>query len=1122
MPVIDFPSNPSNNELFIIQGKAMRYNSDKNKWRHVSTMSSSQVSDLENKSVGISSMSVSGNTLVIQKDDSTHANVSLAQFAGNILTNYSSASQLPITGLIAGSQVYVTDTDSLFITDGSGWYKVATVNLSPSLSLGVSSISMGSGGSVDINYTVNEPEDTPYTVTASATANATITVHQANNTITFDNPIAATSETITISATDGINTVADTLTMTISIGPDWPNATTTLFNHPASAAEQRFGNCMDMDETTLVVGSTAEDNYRGAVRVYTRASESDAWSLQQTINGPTINSGFAGRVSLDGDNLAVGMTGFDNGGATNTGGVQIWVRTGTTWSQQGGNIVPSNTQYVQHSVGGVKISGDNLLIATPYDDNHQGSVYYYSRSGTTWTYRQKVKSNVPSNNRRYGDGLDIVGNILIVGDRDNSNSTSGQVHIYTLTGTTWSHNGTITPSDGQPGDDFSSLDSVVINANSDTIAVGARHGHKTPVTSLRSDSYASGVVLALPFDSTHAMDDVSHSITGSSSTQATLTDGPASSNSTEQVKWTTPAYANSYKGTIGIGAANQYVLSTPIPSSATGTFVIEGWFYSLNSTSNSNWAISSADVGGRFLFGINNSSTFDFNGSSNDANDIGIGSGWHHIAIVCDSGAKRFYYDGLYKGQWHSPNTGFSTLHIGQFDASDSNDYRGYIQDFKVTIGTNRGYIGTSQSGTNFVLPGSMVTEFAGADIVKAGAVYVFKGSEAAGTLSNAVWMHKSPLTYQAGMSGDANANRPYALGFKPDGTKAYIADANANLIYQYSLATPYEVTDASMSYDSVSFGLVTSMGSSITPASMKFKPDGTKLFVLNGDNKTVYEYNLSTPYDLSTVSYNNITLSISSVEGFPEGIFFKPDGTKMYVVGTQFDSVRMMDLSTPWDISTATYNNANNFSVTNQDSEPMEVVFDSNGTKMYMLGGATKAIYSYTLSSAWDVTTAVYDNEYYSVASGTQAGTTGARAVVLSADADENKLFVVGDSRDEVNRIDLPLQLTWSEQAKLVASDAVTNDNLGTAIDIDDDGNTIVVSSKNKVVGGNSNVGQGYIFTRDGTTWTEEKILTGPTIAQAEMGSALSLYGSRAMLGAPNETIGGNSLAGRVYQFDA
>ena len=114
MPVIDFPSSPSNNELFIAQGKAMRYNSDKNKWRQVTTLTSNQITELEGKTVGITSMSISGNTLVIQKDDSTHANVSLSAFAGNILTNYASASQLPTTGLVAGSQVYVTDTDCLY------------------------------------------------------------------------------------------------------------------------------------------------------------------------------------------------------------------------------------------------------------------------------------------------------------------------------------------------------------------------------------------------------------------------------------------------------------------------------------------------------------------------------------------------------------------------------------------------------------------------------------------------------------------------------------------------------------------------------------------------------------------------------------------------------------------------------------------------------------------------------------------------------------------------------------------------------------------------------------------------------------------------------------------------
>ena len=67
MPVIDFPSNPSNNELFIAQGKAMRYNSDKNKWKQVTTLTQDQVTSLENNTIGVASMSVSGNTLVIQR-----------------------------------------------------------------------------------------------------------------------------------------------------------------------------------------------------------------------------------------------------------------------------------------------------------------------------------------------------------------------------------------------------------------------------------------------------------------------------------------------------------------------------------------------------------------------------------------------------------------------------------------------------------------------------------------------------------------------------------------------------------------------------------------------------------------------------------------------------------------------------------------------------------------------------------------------------------------------------------------------------------------------------------------------------------------------------------------------
>lgn len=224
----------------------------------------------------------------------------------------------------------------------------------------------------------------------------------------------------------------------------------------------------------------------------------------------------------------------------------------------------------------------------------------------------------------------------------------------------------------------------------------------------RSDTYGSNVYLAVPFDDEHGMDDQSEEINGGS-TQATLTDGPASSLSTAEVKWTSsPDYVNSYLGDVGLGAANTYALSTSIPTSASGTFVVEGWFNAKNSTTNANWCLSSADSGGRWLFGINNGTSFTFGAENN----IGIGTGWHHLGIVCDGGTKRFYYDGIYKGAWSSLNTGFSTLHVGQFNSGDVNDYRGHIQDLKVTIGSNRGYTGTNASIANFTLPSSIVESY--------------------------------------------------------------------------------------------------------------------------------------------------------------------------------------------------------------------------------------------------------------------------------------------------------------------------------------------------------------------------------------------------------------------------
>jgi len=57
---------------------------------------------------------------------------------------------------------------------------------------------------------------------------------------------------------------------------------------------------------------------------------------------------------------------------------------------------------------------------------------------------------------------------------------------------------------------------------------------------------------------------------------------------------------------------------------------------------------------------------------------------------------------------------------------------------------------------------------------------------------------------------------------------------------------------------------------------------------------------------------------SVAAQETNPSGMFFKPDGTKMYVIGFTGDDVNEYDLSTAWDITTASY--LQNFSVAAQE----------------------------------------------------------------------------------------------------------------------------------------------------------------------------------------------------------
>ena len=78
----------------------------------------------------------------------------------------------------------------------------------------------------------------------------------------------------------------------------------------------------------------------------------------------------------------------------------------------------------------------------------------------------------------------------------------------------------------------------------------------------------------------------------------------------------------------------------------------------------------------------------------------------------------------------------------------------------------------------------------------------------------------------------------------------------------------------------------------------------------------TVYEYTLSTNFDVSTASYSQ-SFSAAAQENELRGIAFNNDGTKMFLVGEAGDDVNEYTLSTAFDVSTATY--SQNFSISAQ-----------------------------------------------------------------------------------------------------------------------------------------------------------------------------------------------------------
>jgi hypothetical protein len=201
-------------------------------------------------------------------------------------------------------------------------------------------------------------------------------------------------------------------------------------------------------------------------------------------------------------------------------------------------------------------------------------------------------------------------------------------------------------------------------------------------------------------------------------------------------------------------------------------------------------------------------------------------------------------------------------------------------------------------------------------------------------------------------------------------------------------------------------------------------------MFVLGSTNDTVFQYTLSTPWSVASASYASKSFSVTTQEATPNGLWFKPDGTTMYVVGTSNDTVYQYTLGTAWDISTASYANKS-FSIATQESTATQVNLSADGTKMWVVGQSGDDIWEYALGTAWDVTTAVAVNNFYI---GFQETNPSGMFIDSSV---ANRVFLVGTTTDavfqyntEANSLEIDTEKLYIDGALSVNRNLVAGEN--------------------------------------------------------------------------------------------
>jgi hypothetical protein len=243
----------------------------------------------------------------------------------------------------------------------------------------------------------------------------------------------------------------------------------------------------------------------------------------------------------------------------------------------------------------------------------------------------------------------------------------------------------------------------------------------------------------------------------------------------------------------------------------------------------------------------------------------------------------------------------------------------------------------------------------------------------------------------------------PQDVEFNDDGTRMYILGNQGDDITEYALSSAWNVSSATFTdtFDArtpIENLLGATNGDLLV--GMEFNDDGSKLYIADRRSDDVFEFDLTTNYDVSTAGAVINNMQIIG-ESNVRDISFNDDGTELYVIGNQGDDVNTFPLSTAYDLSSVG-TSTNHTLPSSPDNTPQAILINDAGTTFWVAGSADDEIKEYTLSSAFDFSSTITFVE------ATPFPTIEINPRGLVFNNDGTKLFVAGDQQNFVNELEL------------------------------------------------------------------------------------------------------------------